>query len=173
MLPIDLIFGIEPKTGPEKMRQSYEKFAEEWQSSMKQAFDVVRRRAEKSAEIGKRGYDKKVYGSDIMVGERVLVRNREKGGTGKLRTHWENRIYVVVDKDPNVPVYTVRPESGRQSIKRVHRNELLGCTFLVGQEQKLRTTPVTRKKKEKVDTLPSGSAQKKMKRWANPSPEKQ
>ena len=159
VLPIDLIFGIEPKTGPEKMRQSYEKFVEEWQSSMKQAFDVVRRRAEKSAEIGKRGYDKKVYGSEIMVGERVLVRNRERGGTGKLRTHWENRIYVVVEKDPNVPVYTVRPESGRQSIKRVHRNELLGCTFLVGQEQKLRTAPVTHKKKEKVVTLPSGSAQ--------------
>ena len=135
-LPIDLIFGIEPRTEAEKMRPSFEKFVEEWQSSLKEAYDVVRRRAEKAADGGKRGYDKKVRGTDIDVGDRVLVRNREKGGTGKLRTHWENKIYVVVERNPNVPVYTLRPESGKQSIKRVHRNDILTCNFLLGQQQK-------------------------------------
>ena len=53
ILPIDLIFGIEPRTEQVKMRSSHEKFIEEWQSSMKEAFDVVRQRAEKSAESGK------------------------------------------------------------------------------------------------------------------------
>ena len=136
ILPIDLIFGIEPRTEAEKMRPSFEKFVEEWQSSLKEAYDVVRRRAEKAADGGKRGYDKKVRGTDIDVGDRVLVRNREKGGTGKLRTHWENKIYVVVERNPNVPVYTLRPESGKQSIKRVHRNDILACNFLLGQQQK-------------------------------------
>ena len=144
ILPIDLIFGIEPRTEAEKMRPSFQKFVEEWQSSMKQAFDVVRRRAEKSAEVGKRGYDRKVHGADIEVGDRVLVRNREKGGTGKLRTHWENRIYVVVERNPNVPVYTLRPESGKQTVKRVHRNDILACNFLLGlNNQKLQKHPIS------------------------------
>ena len=136
ILPIDLIFGIEPRTEQVKMRSSHEKFIEEWQSSMKEAFDVVRQRAEKSAESGKRMYDKKVHGADINVGDRVLVRNREKGGTGKLRSYWENKIYIVTERNPNIPVYTLRPESGRQSIKRVHRNNILACNFLLGQHDK-------------------------------------
>ena len=157
ILPIDLIFGIEPKSEP------YKKFVDEWQSSLKQAFDLVRQRAEKSAEIGKRGYDKKVHGKDIEVGDRVLVRNREKGGTGKMRTYWENRIYIVVARNENEPVYTLRPESGKQTNKRVHRNDIITCNFLLGQQpvsEPNKNSAKTTKTSEKVNKTKNNSKPK-------------
>ena len=49
-----------------------------------------------------------------MRGDRVLVQKMsERGGPGKLWPYWENEVHVLVEqKDKNIPVYEVRPESG-------------------------------------------------------------
>ena len=49
----------------------------------------------------------------------MLVRNlTERGGPGKLRSHWEDVIHVVVDRmGVQSPVYKVKPESGGGRIK--------------------------------------------------------
>ena len=62
--------------------------------------------AKKNAKLGKKSHDKKMFGATLNVGDRVLVRNfSERGGTGNLRSHWENEIHVVVrKKDENIPV---------------------------------------------------------------------
>ena len=40
-----------------------------------------------------------MYGHQLNIGDKVLVRNvRERGGPGKLRSHWESGVYIVVDK---------------------------------------------------------------------------
>ena len=107
-MPIDAVFttGVEEP----RMQKSYAKFVAEWGKSMKDAFAIVQQHAEKSGDRNKRYYDKKVRGKPIEVGDRVLLRNhREKGGTGKLKNFWEETVYLVEQKDPEVPVFTITP----------------------------------------------------------------
>lgn len=61
----------------------------------------------------------------------VLLRNlTERGGPGKLRSHWGDAIYVVQSqKGPDMPIYEIKPESGGKSCT-VHRNLLLPCDSL-------------------------------------------
>ena len=49
---------------------------------------------------------------EIDVGDRVLRQNHEKCGTRKLRNYWQEVVYKVVAKDPDLPVFTIRPEDG-------------------------------------------------------------
>ena len=75
-------------------------------------------------------YNRKVHGNEIE--DRVLLQNfSERGGTGKLRAHWENTIYVVVVKEDNLPVYNIKPENSKgTSTKKVHRNIIMPCNLL-------------------------------------------
>ena len=135
-LPIDLIFGLDPNEGSKKDLESapvsYKRFAESWEKSMQEAFEIVGEHSRKAGNQNKVRYDKKVRGVDITVGDRVLLQNREKGGTGKLRSFWEPIVYVVKEVDPNVPVLSIKPEcGGKKEVKRVHRNCVMDCEFLL------------------------------------------
>lgn len=64
---------------------------------MQEAYEIAKQSAKKSAERNKRNYDGKVRSSVLCPGDRVLVRNlTPRGGTGKLRSHWEDVIHTVV-----------------------------------------------------------------------------
>ena len=59
----------------------------------------------------------------------MLIRNvKEKGGTGKLRTYWEPNIFEVLQKDKNIPVYTVKNLTDEGDTRVIHRN--LRCNDL-------------------------------------------
>ena len=104
-LPIDMIFSTQNEVGP-KLQKSYQKYVEDWEYAMNQAFEIAKKHNSKSIQTSKQQYDKKVRGVDIEVGDRILLRNhREKGGTGKLRNYWENTIYIVREKYTDIPVY--------------------------------------------------------------------
>ena len=114
---------------------------------MTQAFQIASQHSKKSAQYNQKYYDRKVHGVDIVVGDRVLLRNhREKGGTGKLKTYWEDVVYVVIDKDADIPVYTIKPEEGTRPIKRVHRNNIMKCNLILSKVPTDKTSvPVERK----------------------------
>ena len=102
---------------------------------MSEAYRVVREKSQVSAQKGKSGYDRKVFGAVLEVGDRVLVRNlSERGGTGKLRSHWEEKVHKVIQKMKDVPVYKVTPEDGSGKTRVLHRNLLLPCDFLPSEE---------------------------------------
>ena len=80
-----------------------------------------------------------------MVGDRVLVKNvREKGGPGKIRSYWEQKVYVVNEKKGEV-VYSVIEEGEKDETKKrvLHRNMLLPVSqwFLLERPKKSMKTP--------------------------------
>lgn len=97
---------------------------------MQEAYEKRKNSARKSAERGKRNHDRKVRSSELEPGDRVLVRNlTPRGGTGKLRSHWEETIHKVVRRvNKDAPFYKVVPEQGKGRDSRIlHRNLLLPC----------------------------------------------
>ena len=128
-LPIDTMFESDVVTNM-KVR-SYQEYVEEWKKSMSEAYAIANEKIGKSAEYNKSYYDKKAKCVEIVTGDNVLVRNlREKGGTGKLRNHWENRIFKVVDKRDDSPVYTCVDVHNPKDKRVLHRNLLLKCNDL-------------------------------------------
>lgn len=127
-LPIDLIFNL----NQESAEGDYNTYVQNWQHDMKEAYRIAQQNAKKTAERGKQYYNKRVSGGVLQPGDRVLVRNlTERGGPGKLRSHWECAIHVVVKRmGAQSPVYKVKPESGGGRARVLHRNLLLPCDAL-------------------------------------------
>ena len=97
-----------------------------------------RRKGSLLALKGKSSQDRKTHYTTLEPGDRGLVRNLSKrGGPGKLRAYWEDRIHVVVERKGESAVYEVKPEGGDGKKHVVHRNLLLlSCDFVpVTQEQ--------------------------------------
>ncbi|KAL6465913.1 hypothetical protein MHYP_G00260460 [Metynnis hypsauchen] len=156
-LPIDLLFRLTPESGT----HDHQEYMRRWKSAMQEAYEVARENARKSAERGKRNHDKKVRSSVLQEGDRVLVRNMTpRGGTGKLRNHWEERIHKVVRQvTKDVPVYQVVPEQGKGRESRIlHRNLLLPCDYLPLEIQ-LKIANPRRKRGAQAGTEDKGETQ--------------
>ena len=100
---------------------------------METALKITKENISKSQNYNKQYYQgKKVFGHEIEIGDQVLLRNfKEKGGTGKLHSHWENQIYIVVNKKDDLPVYSIQPiNNPKCKIKQVHRNNITSCKHL-------------------------------------------
>ena len=132
-LPIDTIFKIEVE-GTKFSEKSWSRFVDEWKSTMKQAYEIANNNMEKIA-----GYNKKYFDAHhqmakpvlLQPGDKVLIKNvRDKGGTGKLKSYWEEQIFVVEEKKKDFPVYTVRNVKKNHDIRVLHRNLLLNCNDL-------------------------------------------
>ena len=109
-------------------QKSHREFVEEWQRSMAEAYEIANRNIVKAADYNKQYYDKnrKAHEVEIGVGDKVLVRNmREKGGTGKLRSHWERNLFQVVEKRDDFPVYKVKNVNNGRDVRVLHRNMLM------------------------------------------------
>ena len=74
----------------------------------------------------------------------MLVRNlTERGGTGKMRSFWEEKIYKVLQqKDEDGLVYAVQEEQQPNAKVRVlHRNNLLSCDEFPGFDHQYNRLP--------------------------------
>ena len=147
-LPIDLMFNLHP----DEDSIAYDDYVGKWNQAMREAYSIARHHANKSAKMGKKAHDKRIFGANLRIGDRVLVRNMsERGGTGKLRSYWEQDIHVVVMKKyDNIPVYTVKPEKGGKE-RTLHRNLLLPCDYLPSEEIVESERNTLRKQSENVD----------------------
>ena len=129
-LPIDNIFGIELESTNVK---TYDEFVANWQRRMQNAIEIARENSGKMRKYNEKSYNRKVYGSEIEIGDRVLLKNFAKGGTGKLRSYFEKTAYIVEEKHPDIPVLVIRSLKGKK-LKRVHRNNVLKCNSLLPEE---------------------------------------
>ncbi|XP_038551037.1 uncharacterized protein LOC119884795 [Micropterus salmoides] len=74
-------------------------------------------------------YNKRVKGSKIDIGDRVLLANRKERGKKKLADRWESTLYTVVDMNAETHTYRVRDTITGQE-KVIHRNLLMLANFL-------------------------------------------
>ena len=121
-LPIDLVFNLKPPVE----NKSYPKYVADWQSAMKEAYRIAASKCKAQGDKAKAFYDLKVRSSTLLPGDRVLIKNlSERGGPGKLRSYWEDKVHVVVHrKSPDSPIYQLKPENGTGPIRTLHRNLL-------------------------------------------------
>ena len=124
-LPIDVAMGVE-------LQEDLEiDFTKNLKDRLDFAYKLATDKAQKSASRYKSHYDKRVRGSTISVGDRVLVRNVSIRGKHKLANIWEDPVYVVLEQ-PNleIPVFVVLREDKKGVKRTLHRNLLLPVNFL-------------------------------------------
>ena len=99
---------------------------------MTEAYKLASKKSSEAGTRAKQRYDRFGRSSILLHGDRVLVRNlSERGGPGKLRSHWEDQIHIVVgSKGEDSPVYEVKPEAGTGGNRTLHKNLLLPCKNL-------------------------------------------
>ena len=143
-LPIDIIFGNSKVT----TGKGYPEYLKQWKNAMTDAYRIAAEKAGQCAAHGREEYNRKARSSELKPGDRVLVKNVvERGGPGKLRSFWEEKIYIVLNrKDPNSAVYEVGPENQDGRTRVLHRNLLMPCPFLPYAERQKATGKCPNKK---------------------------
>ncbi|KAL6480097.1 hypothetical protein MHYP_G00111300 [Metynnis hypsauchen] len=167
-LPINIMFNIPPShTSP-----SHQEYVSKWRNRMDEAYVLTSKAAKQSGKRGKDRYDQKVHGRELYPGCRVLIRNlAEKGGPGKLRSFWEGKVHIVIErKYPYSPIYEVKPEDGLGRTRVLHRNLLLPCDFLPVEKplpEKESNTNKDKKKHKPVTqlTIPEDPSEDEDEEW--------
>ena len=136
-LPIDIIFGNSKVT----TGKGYPEYLKQWKNAMTDAYRIAAEKAGQCAAHDRKEYSRKARSSELKPGDRVLVKNVvERGGPRKLRSFWEEKIYIVLNrKDPNSAVYEVGPENQDGRTRVLHRNLLMPCPFLPYAERQKAT----------------------------------
>ena len=131
-LPIDLILPTYSSTTPSQSKSSY---VENWRDQMKEAYQLAFQYSDdrKTKDVVRRNAKRPCL-TTLEPRDRVLIRNLlERGRTGKMRSYWEEQIYIIVCRIGNGPaVYKIRPELDPKSkIRIAHRNMLMHCDNFV------------------------------------------
>lgn len=129
-LPVDLIFGLSSPSNP----CEYSEYVQTLHDALSKAYTQASQSSHQAKQMQKKHYDKRAKGQVFSPGDRVLVKVCHVEGRQKLGDRWEAHPYIVVKKQPNVPVYVIRREGG-EAERVVHRNLLTQCMFLPVQRQ--------------------------------------
>lgn len=108
---------------------SYEKYVTCLANDLKEAMVIAQDHAVKEQKRHAQLYNRKVKGTNIDIGDRVLLANRKERGKKKLADRWESTVYTVVDMNPETHTYRIRDTiTGREKV--IHRNLLMLVNFL-------------------------------------------
>ena len=154
--PFFLLYGREPRLSVDTLSQNlelkrtrdYRAYVVEWQRAMQNAYQIAYLQSEKEAKKNEKLYNRKAKSSVLEENDRVLIKNlREKGGPGKLRGYYEEKVYRVVERKGEGPVYVIEPERGGER-RTVHRNLLFHCSEDLPDEPLVPATPAKEKSEE-------------------------
>jgi len=127
-LPIDAV--LDQYKTEKKQYTDVSDYVRIQKSRMNEAFQIAQNNTSKRRDQDKKLKDTKATLTPLEVGDRVLVRNlTQRGGTGKLRSFWEEKVYLVLEQKDQVGlVYAVREEENQKGkIRVLHRNNILSC----------------------------------------------
>ncbi len=124
-------------------------YIERMKKDLQQAYQLATETSLKVHQRNKRLYGQKVKPQTLAGGDRVLIRNLACTGKHKLQNRWNSLPYVVIEKFKDLTVYKLRPESGMDRIRTLHRDHLLPIGDKVrfskpGDSNQLVQPPVTR-----------------------------
>lgn len=136
--PFYLLFGRIPRLPVDIVFQhalandavvSHSDFVSHLKKDLQEAAQIVQRNCLKEQTRHAKLYNRKVKGSPLVVGDRVLIANRGVPGKRKVADKWESTPYEVIGVKPELNVYRVKDcLTGREKV--VHRNLLLSVSFL-------------------------------------------
>ena len=113
-LPIDIKFGL---VSPQAEEYSHNKFLAKLSAQLRGCYELTDLHQCKECTCHRYQYDCKMRASE-------LVRQKVCRGKHKIGDCWENTKYVVVEWQPNLPVYTIKPWQGEGQTQVVHRTYL-------------------------------------------------
>ena len=99
-LAVDAFLGIKPGN----VRSDKSNYVTNLKKRLDFAYRTASREARRQGRRHKAVYDLKVRESQLLPGDRVLVRNMGLKGKDKLANKWEKEVYLVVDQ-PNIPLF--------------------------------------------------------------------
>lgn len=121
-LPVDLIFGLH-STNERACECEYSEYVQTLHDCLSQAYAQANETSHQAKGQQKKYYDQRAKSQVFNPGDRVLVKVCHVEGRQKLGDKWEARPYIVVKKQPSLPVYVVHLENG-DTERVVHRNLL-------------------------------------------------
>lgn len=124
-LPVDIMFGQVLRDSVIVAHGSYVKTL---MSYLHEAVSIAQKHA--ALEQGKqaRGYNKRIKGTCLNVGDRVLITNKKERGKRKLAHKWDPNVYTVKDRNVQINIYKLIDDDG--NLRVVHRNLILDISFL-------------------------------------------
>lgn len=126
-LPIDVMFQHVLKND---LVITHSEFVSHLKRDLSEAAEVAQRHSTAEQARHAKLYDRKVKGSPLTVGDRVLLANRGERGKRKVADKWESIPYEVMSVRSVINVYRVKDTvTGKE--KTVHRNLLLPVSFLL------------------------------------------
>ena len=141
--PFYLVFGRVPRLPVDVMFQhgltndtvvSHSDFVSHLRKDLHEATQIVQRNSLKEQTRHAELYNRRVKGSPLVIGDRVLVANRGVPGKRKVADKWDSTPYEVMSVKPDINVYRVKDcLTGRERV--VHRNLLLNISFLPCEEE--------------------------------------
>nr|XP_021332419.1 uncharacterized protein LOC110439844 [Danio rerio] len=141
--PFYLMFGRVPRLPIDVMFQhvlrndtvvKYSDFVSRLKCDLSEAAKIAQKHTSTEQARHARIYNRKVKGSPLIVGDRVLLANRGERGKRKVADKWESNLYEVMSVRSPINVYRIRDtETNRE--KTVHRNLLLPVNFLYNDDE--------------------------------------
>lgn len=124
-LPVDVMFK---QVLRDPVVVDYSSHAKTLLSHLHEAAAIAQQHSAKEQQKQAQGYNKRVKGTHLNIGDRVLIANKGERGRRKLADKWEATVYVVINRNPQKHTYMVQDEKGAKRV--VHRNLLLDISFL-------------------------------------------
>ena len=124
-LPIDVMFQHVVK---DDKVISHNEFVSQLKQDLSEASEIARKHSLDEQACHARLYNRKVKGSPLATGDRVLLANRGEKGKRKLSDRWDTTPYDVVSVRSGINVYRIKDAiTGKERV--VHRNLLLQVDF--------------------------------------------
>ncbi|KAF0036608.1 hypothetical protein F2P81_011920 [Scophthalmus maximus] len=124
-LPVDVMFR---QVLHDPVVVDYKSYAKTLMSHLHEAARIAQQHAFMEQDKQAKGYNRKVKGTYLNIGDRVLIANKGERGMKKLADKWNATMYTV--KERNLQTHTYKLEDNAGNTKVEHRNLVLDISFL-------------------------------------------